>query len=551
MTLIYVGTPRYFVGRVTIAGVKDERLASLLEYATKLQPGTEFTDADDCGGHGWGAAGAGEQRILPGDDYCRQTTVDDADSQVNATYTVNIGPQARVGAITLEGKDPGLTVDEVRKKGKLKQGSKVNRETVSNALTRLRSQYQKQDRLEATTSLRQQTYNQPRKQVDYDFNANQGPLVKVVVEGASLSKSRLKLLVPIYEEGTIDNDLLNEGTYNIKDFLFQQGYFDATVAVKVVGEGTPSESVVFSVDKGAKHKVGSVTIVGNHYFETDLLKERMQVQKADAYLRNGRYSPALMKADVDSILALYRANGFNNATITTSTKDIDTTKSGKKLKVAEIAVVVTVTEGPQQKFGTVTLTGVDEQPDEGCEGAAELAGGPALFADYALGRPGRDAWLLPEPRLCAGQGGGEAAAGERRCAEDGRGAECDGGRAGLCGPRAALGDRPYQAGGGGQAGGGACGRSAGPERAAGYAAQALRPGAVQRSERGGAESGRRRSAEECAAAIDRGAAVGCDLRIRIRGGDGHAAGGRDQSRRRRFCWGFRRMRRTRRTARPE
>src|SRR5208283_1681588 len=32
MRLIYVGVPRYFVGRVTIAGVKDERLASLLEY---------------------------------------------------------------------------------------------------------------------------------------------------------------------------------------------------------------------------------------------------------------------------------------------------------------------------------------------------------------------------------------------------------------------------------------------------------------------------------------------------------------------------------------
>ena len=86
--------------------------------------------------------------------------------------------------------------------------------------------------------------------MDYDFNANQGPLVKVTVEGASLSKSRLKLLVPIYEEGTIDNDLLNEGTFNIKDFLFQEGYFDATVAVKVVGAGTPSESVVFSGRQG-------------------------------------------------------------------------------------------------------------------------------------------------------------------------------------------------------------------------------------------------------------------------------------------------------------
>ena len=42
ITLIYAGVARYYVGRVEIAGVKQERLASLLEYATQLEPGTIF-----------------------------------------------------------------------------------------------------------------------------------------------------------------------------------------------------------------------------------------------------------------------------------------------------------------------------------------------------------------------------------------------------------------------------------------------------------------------------------------------------------------------------
>ena len=54
VTLIFAGQPRYFVGRVTIEGVKDDRLASLLEYATKLQPGTAFTQADIPAGTGRG-----------------------------------------------------------------------------------------------------------------------------------------------------------------------------------------------------------------------------------------------------------------------------------------------------------------------------------------------------------------------------------------------------------------------------------------------------------------------------------------------------------------
>ncbi len=53
-------------------------------------------------------------------------------------------------------------------------------------------------------------------------------MVKVEVEGAKFSKSRLHLLVPVYEEGTVDIDLLNEGSFNMKDYLQQQGFFDAT-----------------------------------------------------------------------------------------------------------------------------------------------------------------------------------------------------------------------------------------------------------------------------------------------------------------------------------
>jgi outer membrane protein insertion porin family len=357
VVLVYVGTARYFVGRVQIAGVKQERLAALLEYATKLQPGTAFSQTMISAGTD------GVRQSLKTSGYFQPsitptTTVDEDGKQVNVTYSINIGPQARVGQITLDGDDPGLTVAEIRKKGKLKQGSKVNRETVSNALSNVRSFYEKKDRLEATTSLRNQTYSADRKQLDYDFNANEGPLVKVDVEGIKLSKSRLRLLVPIYEEGAVDNDLIREGKSNIQDYLSQQGYFDATVTTRRVGIDTSSERVVFAVVRGVKHKVGSVTIVGNKYFDTDLLKERMQVQKADLYLRNGRYSPQLMKADEGAILALYRSNGFSSATISTSAKNNDSTKSGKKLKVPEIAVTVSVTEGPQQKFGSVAIAGV-------------------------------------------------------------------------------------------------------------------------------------------------------------------------------------------------
>jgi outer membrane protein insertion porin family len=358
VVLTFVGTPQYFTGRIQIEGVNQERLASLLEYSTKLQPGAPFMDTDVATGT------EGVRQALISSGYFQpvvtpRTELDEPDRQVNVFYKIDMGPQARIGEVAVEGTDVGFTPEEFRKKAKLKKGRKVNRDTVSNALSRLRTQYHKRDRLEAAAALKNQTYDQPKKQVDYDFNADQGPVVKVVVQGTKIAKSRLKLLVPIYQEGAVDNDLLNEGSFNIKDFLFREGYFEAAVTVRVDGENTPSETVVYTVDPGKKHKVQAVTITGNKYFDDELLAERMQVQKADLYVRSGRYSPQLMKSDENAILALYRANGFNKASITTTVKDFDKSSSGKPLKVSEITVNVAITEGPQQKFGPVMLNGVD------------------------------------------------------------------------------------------------------------------------------------------------------------------------------------------------
>src|SRR6201999_4520020 len=84
---------------------------------------------------------------------------------------------------------------------------KVTRDTTSTALAGVRGYYQKRERLEGTISQQSQTYAPPRKRLDYAFQAEQGPIVHVNIEGTKISKARKKLLVPIYEEDTVDRDL--------------------------------------------------------------------------------------------------------------------------------------------------------------------------------------------------------------------------------------------------------------------------------------------------------------------------------------------------------
>lgn len=367
LTLVYAGAPRFFVGRIRIEGVRSERLSSLLEYATRLDPGTAFSDPALPE-----AVDAVKDTLAQNGFYqpviTETTTVDASGKQVNATFHVLQGVQARVGKVAVEGTDTGLTLEQFRHYGSLNCAfitrlvkphcdPKVNRETTSNALSGVRSYYQKHDHLEGTISLQQSKYQPARRQLDYDFAANQGPLVRVEVGGFKLSRSRIRLLVPIYEEGTVDNDLLNEGAFNIKDYLQQRGYFDATDTVKLTGQGTRHVVVHYEVTPGVRHRVMAVTISGNKYFDHDTLEELLRVKKGDPYQPSGRYSAELVSADAGSIEALYRANGFLNAKVTSTVQDIDD-RGGKKLKRAEIRVGFKVSEGTQQRFGRVDVDGV-------------------------------------------------------------------------------------------------------------------------------------------------------------------------------------------------
>ena len=376
ITLIFDGTPRYFTGRVRIQGVPTERLTSLLEYATELQPGLPFTNAQVQAG----VDGIKQTLAQNGyyDPMIRPSTEHLPDGkQVDVIYSVYVGPQATVGTVSLSG-DPGISVDEFRKRGKLhsvnhtlhffKSKNKVTHDTTGTALTNLRQFYQKKERLEAAVALEKSQYDAPRKELDYSFRSNQGPLVSVTIAGTKVSKARQKKLLPIYEESAVDNDLLNEGAHNIREFLQRQGYFDAEVDPAVTGvpdtptyaaDGTPlpppsnlRETVTFNARPGKRYKVAAVNVSGNKYFATDNIKERMQVVKADAYVRSGRFSPTLLSNDVDSITSLYHANGFSKVKITTSQ-----TKGDGNKKLGAITVNIVIDEGPQQKFGTILLKG--------------------------------------------------------------------------------------------------------------------------------------------------------------------------------------------------
>jgi outer membrane protein insertion porin family len=352
VVLIFKGAPTLFLGRILVRGVKNSHLSNQLNYSTRLNPGTPFTDqklshATDL-----------LQQTLQENGYyqgsiTRHTAVDKTNAEVDVQFDVKTGKPARVGDVAVEG-DSGMDLPTFRKKAKLKAGSKVSSDTVSRALTNLRKQYQKQQRLEANVSLASSQYQRPANHLNYGFEADRGPVVKIIVEGAKLSQGKVRTLVPVYAEGTLDEDLLNEGSKRIRDYYQREGYFNVKVThISDAKDGVTH--VTYDVNLGPRDRIESVNIHGNGYFGAWLLKERLSVQPATFFVPHGIYSQALQQADVNAITALYQGNGFTSVKVTPEVRELP--KQPKKGE-RNLAVTYNIVEGVQQKVGVYKINGV-------------------------------------------------------------------------------------------------------------------------------------------------------------------------------------------------
>jgi outer membrane protein assembly factor BamA len=139
--------------------------------------------------------------------------------------------------------------------------------------------------------------------------------------GAKISSGKLKRDIPVYEEHSVDQDLLAEGQRNLRDELQSQGYFEAAVEFEQRSKGDNEQEIEYRIEPGTRHTVVELDITGNRYFNTPTLRERMLIQTKSLPARRGRFSDALRRRDEESIADVYRQNGFRDVAVTATVED--------------------------------------------------------------------------------------------------------------------------------------------------------------------------------------------------------------------------------------
>jgi outer membrane protein assembly factor BamA len=244
-------------------------------------------------------------------------------------------------------------------------GGQVTTSRVQRANTRVRNFLVKKGHFNARAVVRRGGYDATSNTIPLELEATAGPLVRIVVTGAKFSGAELKKLVPVYQEGAVDTDLLEEGKRNIRERLERNGYFDASVEyatstqeVNLSGGRKGSEELItYRVERGDRHTLLGIEITGNHYFDTELLRSRLTIF-AKGFQTRGRFSRRLMESDRDSIKNLYLSNGFLEATVDAQALD------NYKGKEGDLVIRFVIQEGKQTRVASLKIEGVHAFKEE-------------------------------------------------------------------------------------------------------------------------------------------------------------------------------------------
>ncbi|MGH9686365.1 MAG: POTRA domain-containing protein [Candidatus Acidiferrales bacterium] len=270
--------------------------------------------------------------------------------QMDVAVVVDTGPRARIGAIAINNKTPYSNARLLRHSG-LSQKNSLTLDLLSRSSQRLKKFLVDQGYLGAGVVVSPQMYDEKSNRVPLTLVVTAGLRVRIETSGAHVSKSRLRKLLPIYAEGAVDEDLLQEGRRNLRNYFQSEGYFNATVDVSTRQDKQDKEQVItYQITRGDHYRLAGVAFEGNKYFESSLLAGRLKLQTA-SFASSGRFSQQMMRDDADSIRALYLSNGFRDARVST---DVDDQFRGKR---NDLFVTFHIVEGAQTRIADLKIEG--------------------------------------------------------------------------------------------------------------------------------------------------------------------------------------------------
>ena len=317
LRLKFIMQPAFYIGVLEFPGAGAFSYSQLLGVV-RYRPGEVYENSQIEG------AVPELERFLAQSGYFAakiqpETQLDELHQLVAVRYRVTLGKKARVGKIQITGPSPDMvqrlqsSLHSLRARlhgANLKEGKRYDPERLRSAQRFLQDYLGRENYLSSDVRLQTQ-YDPNTNRAELDFDVTLGPVVVVHATGARVSKKTLHSQIPIYEEKAVDQELVDIGARNLTSYFQGQGYFEAKVTPKMDTE--PSKTTLtYKIERGGRHHVASVAVMGNHQFNQAALTDQILVKKAH-FLSRGKFSEDLVRKTEANLESYWRNAGYLDA----------------------------------------------------------------------------------------------------------------------------------------------------------------------------------------------------------------------------------------------
>jgi outer membrane protein assembly complex protein YaeT len=271
--------------------------------------------------------------------------IEHAAERATIVFTIEPGARTTIGGIEIIGR-PTVSRAEFLNRLGVSPGAPYQRDALNVRIEKYLEERRKNGFYEATV-VPAVRFGADERTADLTLTVAPGPRVRVVFTGDPLPGDRRTELVPVEREGSVDEDLLEDSSNRIEEYLKAQGYRDAT-APHTRAEVNGELVITFNVTRGQPYKVSTFEISGNASVPLSDFVPALR-------LRDGQpFSEALMEVDRQMIEELYRRRGFATARARAAGEVITATAPPAQVPVR---VRLIIAEGPRTAVDAVTLTG--------------------------------------------------------------------------------------------------------------------------------------------------------------------------------------------------
>ena len=355
VALTFITTPRRFIGHVGARGdIHDPPSRAVIISNSQLYLGQPFDESSLI------IAKKNIEEQLRDNGFYHATvgtaTLEDpVTHQVTVRFVVEAGQRSRYQTPVIRGDIKLSNSTILRATGwrwpLIRKWRRITAVLTDKGVQGVQNKYAKKDRLTASVNLTSLDYDPATGNARPTFDIDAGPKITVKALEAKVSRGKLRQFVPIYQEGSVDNDLLAEGARNLHDYFQSKGYPDVDVTFKTEKGAADEEVINYYIATGPRRKLVQVNIKGNDYFLDETLRERMFLRPNSLLLRYGRYSETFRQKDEEAIASLYDSNGFHDVKVTS------VVQPNFQGKANDLAVTYTIKEGTQWRVASLKVEG--------------------------------------------------------------------------------------------------------------------------------------------------------------------------------------------------